>query len=562
MSPHYPTYLKQKENTVRILFYAFWMIFNLLQAGFTDLLYDEAYYWVCSMNIDWGHFYSPPFIDVMIQAGYFLFKSALGVRLLFTIMSTAGIYLLEKLLVRKDLILYYVIISSMIFMQVIGVLAAPDIPLFFFTLTFYLVFRKHIEKESLLTTILLAINTALLLYIKYHGIIVIGFTFLINIGYLARRWRSYLWILLAVALFIPHILWQVENGFPTIAFHLFERPGGSLFELKNILDYIPGQILFAGPFVSIVLFISLRHIRVENRFEKTLLFNLLAMYAFFLLISIYHHIEINWTVIGIPPLVILSHKVISSRENYQKWVYRLLIPSLVLALFFRLVLIFPGTVPIERLRNELHGHSEWAASIKEASNDLPVVFTSRYQTASVYSFYSGGEISYTINPTQKSDYDFFGYEEKLQGKTVYLITGRGLNVKTDTIKTNKGIVYGTRIENFRSYKRLKLVSGDPAPEKTGPDKFIFRLRWENPYPYEISFLENPDLKSKIGYQLYKDGERILSIDNYMPATELSFEKDSEVIIEIKEAGDYELQFYLQTAYVYGYPVSKIFNVSR
>ncbi len=532
-------------------------IINLFQAGFTDLLFDEAYYWVCSRNLAWGHFYSPPFIDLMIQGGYFIFESALGVRLLFTIMSTLGIYLLEKLLVRKDLILYYAIISSMVFMQVIGILAAPDIPLFFFTLTFYLIFRRHIEKEGLLTTILLAVNTALLLYIKYHGIIVIIFTILINLAYLAKRWRTYLWILLAFALFVPHILWQAENGFPTIAFHLFERPGGSLFELNNILDYIPGQILFAGPFVSIVLFLSLRKIRVENRFEKTLLFNLLAMYGFFLLISIYHHIEINWTVIGIPPLVILSHKVISEHEKYQKWVYRLVIPSLVVALFFRIVLIFPGTVPIQRLRSELHGHAEWAAAIKEASNDLPVVFTSRYQSTSAYFFYSGEDTTYTLNPTQKSDYDFFGYEEKLQGETIYLITGRKLNPQTDTVKTNKGLVFGTRIENFRSYKKVKLIAANPIPEKTGTDQFTFKLRWENPYPYEITFMENPDLKSKIGYRLYKDGEQIESIDNFHPATVISFEKDSELTIEIGESGEYEVQFYLQTGYVYSYPVSRI-----
>ena len=552
-------YLKKKEQTIRILFYSFWMILNLLQAGFTDLLYDEAYYWVCSREIDWGHFYHPPFIDLMIQAGYFLFKSELGVRLFFTLMSTLGIYLLEKLLVRKDLVLYYAIIASMVFLQVIGILAAPDIPLFFFTLTFYMIFRKHIEKESLITTILLAVNTALLLYIKYHGIQVIIFTFLINFGYLAKSWRSYLWILLSVALFVPHILWQVENGFPTIAFHLFERPGGSLLEWKNILDYIPGQILFAGPFVSIVLFLSLRKVQIENRFEKTLLFNLLAMYGFFLLISIYHHIEINWTVIGIPPLVILSHKVISSRENYQKWIYRLLIPSLLVALFFRIFLIFPGAIPIQRLRSELHGHTEWAATLKEASNGLPIVFTSRYQSASAYAFYSGGDTTYTLNPTQRSDYDFFGYEEKLQGKTIYLLTGWRLNEQTDSIPTNKGVQFGTRIENFRSYKKVRIIAAEATKNNYKSPLYTLNIRWENPYPYNITFLENPNLKSTIGYRLFRNGEEVKRVDNYLPANAISFQQDSEVSIEVKEEGDYELQFYLQTGYVIPYPVSRIFK---
>lgn len=560
MIPSYLSFLKQREPTIRILFYASWLIINLIQAGLTNLIYDEAYYWVCSREIDWGHFYAPPFIDLLIQAGYAAFQSELGVRLFFVLMGTAGIFLLEKLLIRDDLLLYYAVLSSLVFMQVIGILAAPDIPLFFFTISFYLLFRKLIEKESLPVIILLAINTALLLYTKYHGLMIILFTFFANLRFLLRKWRTYLWILLAVLLFIPHIIWQFRHGFPTIVFHLFERPGGGPFELRNLLDYIPGQILFAGPFISIIMIIALFRFKPENRFERTLFFNLLAMYGFFFLISFYHHIEMNWTVIGIPPLIILSHKVMSDNIKFQKWVYPIVIPSVVVALVFRMILIFPEQIPVTRIRNELSGHAEWAASIKKSAGDLPVVFISRYQPASIYSFYSGGDKTYTLNPGQKSDFDLFGYEEQLQGKSVYMVAGWKLNASSDTIDTGKGVLFGTKVENFRSYKRIKLEVRQEESASPDRNEKKFLVKWINPYPYDITFVENPSIHSSLGFRLYKDNELIKQNEAIMPAEEIPFNRTIEISIRIENPVDYELQFFLKTGYDLPHPVSRIIKL--
>ena len=560
--PEYLSFLKHKEPIIRIVFYTLWLTFNLLQAGFTNLIYDEAYYWVCAREIDWGHFYSPPFIDVLIRGGYALFQSELGIRFLFTLISTAGIYLLEKLLLRKDLLLYYAMMASLVILKVIGILAAPDIPLFFLTITFYILFRRHLAQESLLTTLLLAINSALLLYTKYHGVLVIAFTFLANFRTLFRRWTSYLWIILAVLVFIPHILWQVRNGFPTIVFHLFERPGVSPFELRNILDYISGQLLFAGPFISIILFIALFRVKPEDRFERTLFFNLLAMYAFFFLISFYHQIEMNWTVIGIPPLIILSHKVISERQTLQRWTYPLVIPSVILAMLFRIILIFPEILPVKRLQNELSGHAEWAGAIKEAGKGRPIVFTTIYQTASIYAFYSGDEKTYTLNPNQKSDFDFFGYEEELQGQDVYLVSSWRLNQSDDSIPTNKQTMYGTPIDNFRSYKRMKLMVSDTKRSASRDTLRSFHLRWENPYPYDVTFLENPEIPSFLSYRLFKDGVLLQQNGEIIPAEDIPFDGSRKYSLLVEEEGDYELQFFLQTGSVPPHPVSRIIKFEQ
>ncbi len=554
------SYFRQiDDKKLRLIFYISWLLLNLFQAGFTNLLFDEAYYWVISGKPGWGHFYYPPLTDLLIRAGYFLLPDELGVRLFFVLLSTAGILLMEKLLRRDDLRLYYALMLSIVFFQVIGILAAPDIPLFFLSVTFYLLFRKFLEKESWLYTVLLAVNSALLLYTKYHGILLIGFTFIWNLSYLLKRRKTVVLVLLAVLLFVPHILWQIRSGFPTVRFHLFERPGGGLFEWKNILDYIPGQLLFAGPLVSIPVFLSLIRLKREGRFEGTMFFNLLAMYLFFLLISLYHHVEVNWTVIGIVPLVVLSHKALSEQEKLKKWIFRLLPYSILLALLFRTLLLFPQLAEKTRIGDELYGYREWAAQIREKASRHPVVFTERYQRTSQYAFYSG-DPTYTLNPTQKSDYDYLGLEEELQGDTVLVVSRRQLSKNMDSIQTVKGIWYLYLLPDFRSYKNFRF-----SPEKdpvTEGDSLFLTLKPENPYPYPVTFSENPEMPVYLGYRLYDKGELISWKTRYASAADFADGGTLILALEDLPQGEYELVLTLRSGWLPEYPASRIFRFLR
>ena len=67
----------------RFLFYSSWIILGLIQSRFTELLDDEAYYWVYSKFLDWGYFDHPPMVALLIKLGYSIFQNELGVRLLF-----------------------------------------------------------------------------------------------------------------------------------------------------------------------------------------------------------------------------------------------------------------------------------------------------------------------------------------------------------------------------------------------------------------------------------------------------------------------------------------------
>jgi hypothetical protein len=63
-----------QKNSFRLLagFICCWVLLNSLQALFTGIYPDEAYYWVYSLNLQWGYFDHPPVVALGIKIGELL----------------------------------------------------------------------------------------------------------------------------------------------------------------------------------------------------------------------------------------------------------------------------------------------------------------------------------------------------------------------------------------------------------------------------------------------------------------------------------------------------------
>src|SRR6478735_5052161 len=137
------------------IFLSAWLILQLIQAHNTELLDDEAYYWVYSRFPAWGYFDHPPMIAILIKAGTLLFKGELGVRFFIVILNTLTLYIIYLLLEKKNDGLFYLIACSMAVLQIGGFLAVPDIPLTFFVALFFLLYKNFLHDSSYLNSILL-----------------------------------------------------------------------------------------------------------------------------------------------------------------------------------------------------------------------------------------------------------------------------------------------------------------------------------------------------------------------------------------------------------------------
>lgn len=439
----------------RFFFYTSWLLLSLVQAAGTELFDDEAYYWVYSKFLDWGYFDHPPMIAVLIKAGTILFPGELGVRFMVVLMGTLSIYIIEKLTRPSNLSLFYAIVLNIAVLQIGGIIAVPDIPLLFFTALFFLAYKAFAEKTNLINGLLLSIVIALLLYSKYHGLLIILATLGSNLKILKQP-LTWLVIALSVILFLPHVLWQLQHGLPSLNYHLFERVSPA-YSLSFTTDYLAGQLLIAGPLLGWLMIWSAFKYKPVDVTQKAMKWSLGFVYVLFLVSSFKSRTEANWTVPLLVPLIVLAYHHIQTNEKLIKWIYRVLPISLILILAVRIFMIL-DTPLIEKLpKDEFHYSKSWTSAIKEKSKGLPVVFTNSYQRASKYWFYTG-DTAFSLNTHlyRRSNYNFWPLEMQLQRKPVFIVGSKGTAGLTDSlIIGNKSFSVGAD-PVFQSFSQIVL----------------------------------------------------------------------------------------------------------
>ena len=116
-----------------------WFIIHLLQAIFTEINADEAYYFLYGKYPAWGYFDHPPMVALLSCISAFFFKGNLGARFLTVLIQIPTLWLIWLQLDKKenkstkDVLVFFIIAASMVMFAVCGFTATPDAPLLFFT---------------------------------------------------------------------------------------------------------------------------------------------------------------------------------------------------------------------------------------------------------------------------------------------------------------------------------------------------------------------------------------------------------------------------------------------
>lgn len=476
----------------------FWLLLNLVQASFTELIHDEAYYWFYGQHLAWGYFDHPPAIGLLTHLGGSLFENELGVRFFIVLLSTATLWLIWKIIDSDDPALFFCLAFSAVIMHVGGFIAVPDIPLVFFTALFFYFFRQYLEKDSWLTALWLALAVAGMAYSKYNGALVVIFAMLPNLK-LLRRPSLWLIPLVVAVLYLPHVLWQIENEFQTFRYQFIDRSNVP-YKIEFFFNYILGQLLIFGPLMGFLLFPAAVKFKVRNAFDRTMKWCFYGFFSFFLLQSLKGRIEPNWTVLAVVPVLYLGYHFIKNKEKQRQWAFRLMVPSLALIFLFRFFAVCDFLPEGLLKKNELHGWDVWAQRIAEKAGDLPVVFHNTFQKPSKYMFYAR-KFAHSANYVDYAgkEYDLkTDTEEWLQGKTVFRIHAYGkdsLDAYTETIK------YDT-VPDFRYYNLVK-ISIPQQTYKVPLDTVLeIPVKIENPTEKDIDFSQMPEDQLSLDYCLF------------------------------------------------------------
>jgi len=460
------------------IFFAFltaWFLVNLLQAIFTEVLSDEAYYYMYGKNLDWGYFDHPPMVALLIRISSLFFDGNLGIRLMTVLLQLGTLFLIWKILAVKEpgpaqVFMFFIIASSLCMFSAYGVFTTPDGPLLFFTALFLYIYKNYLKEQSWRTVIILSISMAGLVYSKYQAVLVIGLVVLSNLR-LLKMYKFWLAGIVAVLLLSPHIYWQIANDFPSFKYHLVDRSEG--FRWLYFFEYIPNQMAVFNPFILGAIIYVLIKYRPEDLFTKALYFLIIGFIGFFWLTSVRGHVEPHWTIACSVPIIILLFNRISQSQVLKRYVRKCIIPSLILLFLIRIFLI--TNLPLVSYVG-FDGKEEKYKFIESVSNDLPVVFLGSFQGPSLFTFFTGKE-SFAISTlyTRQTQFDIWQLEKNYQNKPVFVagyeVVGSKLfekgrikftGFKTDSLQTTNRmkIVYDEPMKTMKSGDSIKIDNHD------------------------------------------------------------------------------------------------------
>ncbi len=482
-----------QSNKIIWYFLLCWTVLNIIQASTLELQGDEAYYWMYSRYLDWGYFDHPPMVALFIRIGDSIMHNELGLRLITVLTSSASIYLMWLILKEyaADALAFVLVISGVFIFHIYGFTTTPDAPLFFFTVLFYYLYKQYLKWDTWTLTVLLGITVACLLYSKYNSILIIGFTLIANLK-LLKRGSFWGIVVLAVVLYVPHIIWQVNHGYPSINYHLFERSSDT-YSFSNTFSYLPGQLLMAGPLIGWFLFYKAYTISIKDTFIRCLMVNCLGTLLFFFISSAKGEVQPQWTFILFAPLVMLAVIHFKQQGGWPKWLLPLAVVNVSIIIIVRVIII--GGFGFAKTYGHLksyYGFKEWTHIVKQKAGNNYVVMSEGFQNPSKYNYYTNSLkcFAYDNRYYRLTQFDIWPMGDSIQHKKVYYLTYypvKGLS--TDTINIEAGKWYGGWVNDVRTYQKVIFDTDSIKVTASPGQKKVFDLTVKNPYPFPISFAD-------------------------------------------------------------------------
>ena len=243
------TYAALRPDALVMLWLGIWWCANLLEAGFTELANDEAYYHLFAGRLAWGYFDHPPVTALLVWLGERLFGGELSVRFFFTLLQPLYLWVLWRLVrpagaQRRDATLYVMICAATLMLQLYGFIAVPDGPLLFAAALFLWSFRNFAEHRRG-AWLWMGAAMALMAYSKYHGALVVLFALAAN-PQLLRRPGLYASGAVAALLLIPHLVWQYEHDWASFVYHLSSR--NATFRVNYVTEFLANMLVVFIPF--------------------------------------------------------------------------------------------------------------------------------------------------------------------------------------------------------------------------------------------------------------------------------------------------------------------------
>lgn len=577
-------YFSQNPNRAVQLFLTLWFVLNLFQSLFMELSSDEAYYWFVCRTLEWGFFDHPPMVSLLTFLGIHLFgDTEIGVRFFHVLLQPLYLYLLWTLVRRAKPSLhsawaFCLICFSIPLLQLYGFVATPDAALMMSTMLTLWCFKRFTDtvtpKSSgvrFLDMILLGFAFALMGYSKYHGALV--FLLLICsrtqlLGQL-RFWGACLW---ALILFLPHLLWQWNHDWVSVAYHLVDR--NSDFQWWNVIEYLLNVLGTFNPFLFPIFFVILVTLVARRRGKKrsatdnAMLWLSGGFLLFFLFSTSRGHVQPQWLIPVVFPMV---YFIVRHLEHHPKlWLY-VRNTSLFIGSLFIIVRIVIMTPIAENIKLDIFGNKATYLAIDSTLQGRKIVLAGHYAMGAEIDYYTRDTTRAFARPSIHSrnhqwgllntDQNWYGLKvaQELSDDVQRQIQRGELPTHNFLFFTHKGSkIYYDTLDFYIPTQRVAI------DVETLPDKILIgqimglNLTITNPYDFDIPLGKKGFqliMQLRQGRFLYHDWEVPIS-HTVLPAhsvTRIAATTKSPVM----DTGEYLLGFSLRQ-----YPFDSWYNSKR
>lgn len=482
------SYASLGADRLVLLWLGVWWIANLVQAGFTELANDEAYYHMFAERLAWGYFDHPPVTALLVWAGERLFGGELGVRFFFTVLQPLYLWILWRLIRpadagRRDAALFVVVSAATLMLQLYGFIAVPDGPLMFTTALFLLTFKWFSENRRR-AWLWMGIAMALMAYSKYHGALVVLFALAANPRQLLRP-ALYSSGAVALLLLVPHLVWQYEHDWASFAYHLSGR--NSVFRPGYVVEFLANVLVVFNPFFVPLYVQAWRKVKPQTPVGRALKFLPVAFIVFFMLSSLRGYVQPQWVIVSCFGLVCVLFAYARRHPRTRRYVMRAGGVTVGLIVLVRLVMIFN---PLG-IRFEVFNNPESYAAIAAEADGRPVVFRYGYAVAAKYAFYTGGEaycqpnIRYRTHQWQFRDDDsqFIGREVLVECPDG-TVSDSTRQVRTLTMANGRSFTWFVD-PAFHPVRLVDIAFTGLSGRVAAGETLRLELRIRNPYPYAI-----------------------------------------------------------------------------
>lgn len=255
------TVLKSSDsNDLRILpglslglFFFHMLVNSLASYGY---FIDELYYIACSKRLAFGYVDHPPLSIFLLAVSRRLFGDALPMLRLFPALAASGTVYLTGLCAQRlggsrvaIIIAAFAVIAMPVFLLMGSFYSMNAFEPLIWTSILYFLIRLVQEEDPkywLVSGVLMGIGLEMKHTIAVYAAAVV-------VGMLVTNTRRFLWnrwflsgLLACVLLLLPNLIWQIDNGFPSLEFYRNAMVNKNV--LRGPLNVVLDQILFANPF--------------------------------------------------------------------------------------------------------------------------------------------------------------------------------------------------------------------------------------------------------------------------------------------------------------------------